>query len=676
LICKQITIRFVRSVTESKMEVDVPETVSTAVPIELDANESSVQSDTPTTTTTTVPSTLLSTASVTPTAASTIITTAAESRPEPVTVCVTPNLSSATVEVKATPVATGIRTAPPQTSGGVSILTSANNSHNLSAPNQAPTQTTTSLGTVTASGISKSSTTASTVTSLSNSNSIASTNNGVTATKDAKLQETEKQTLLAIYKLCKKFNFRETVETFKKEVSTQQGMSEQQLIELAESADAESHVTNVLSTYKSEGDPVVYEESYGRMITFIDNALDTYRHELALMIYPVFVHMYLELVYNSHENQAVRFLNRFASHQENFYFEDIRRLAVVTKKEQMKGNEIIDNFRSGQNLFTVRLSRDSNNYLKRFLNDASNSLIQNIVHEHLYVDIYEGLTRTKQQVDAASGAMMGEAGRQANKAKVYYGLLKEPDINVQLMDDDAEDGVGPAAGQGVGGEGAGDSDRPKKKKIRKEIISKKSRNDPNAPPLNRIPLPELRDIDKLERMNALRESARRLKLGPGCLPSICFYTLLNANYSQNMAALCVDVSEDSNYIAAGFADSTIIVWPLGANKLRGMKSSSDLEMVDKEADDVMVRMMDERTKWDQKILHGHQGPVYSIDFSPDKTLLLSCSEDSTSKFHEIQRFYFIFMMYFITFGTKFACGVCKLGPTFARTKVTAFLFGM
>lgn len=551
-----------------------------------------------------------------------------------------PNISSI-LEPKTTPVATGIRSVPPQTSGGMSILTTTNNNLNNVLNNSTSTISTTSLGTFTASGISKSSTTASMVTSLSTTNSNNTTNtpiansinnnnsvNGNGATKEMKLKEAEMQKLLAIYKLCKKFNFNDTLGTFFQEVSKEQGISEPQLVELAESVDVDSQITNVLNTYKSEGDPVIYEESYTRMLTFIDNALDTYRHELALLIYPVFVHMYLELVYNSHEEQAIRFINRFTPHQENYYSDDIRKLGAVTKKEQMKGNEIMDNFRSGQNLFTVRLSRDSNNYLKRFLNDPSNSLVQNIVHEHLYVDIYEGLTRTKKQVDSAAGAMMGEAARQANKVKVYYGLLKEPDINVQILDDEAEDGTGGAAGGG--GEAAGDADRPKKKKIRKEIISKKSRNDPNAPPLNRIPLPELRDIDKCERMNSLRESARRVKLGPGSLPSICFYTLLNASYTQNMPALCVEISEDSNYIAAGFADSTIIVWPLGAVKLRGMKSASDLEMIDKEAEDVMVRMMDDRVKFDKKVLYGHQGPVYAINFSPDKTLMLSCSEDATS----------------------------------------------
>lgn len=40
-------------------------------------------------------------------------------------------------------------------------------------------------------------------------------------------------------------------------------------------------------------------------------------------------------------------------------------------------------------------------------------------------------------------------------------------------------------------------------------------------------------------------------------------------------------------------------------------------------------MMDEKNATDMRTLIGHSGPVYSSSFSPDRNLLLSCSEDST-----------------------------------------------
>lgn len=46
-------------------------------------------------------------------------------------------------------------------------------------------------------------------------------------------------------------------------------------------------------------------------------------------------------------------------------------------------------------------------------------------------------------------------------------------------------------------------------------------------------------------------------------------------------------------------------------------------------DDVLVRMMDDRTAESSRSLFGHNGPVFSMSFSPDRNLLLSSSEDST-----------------------------------------------
>ncbi|RWS13329.1 transcription initiation factor TFIID subunit 5-like protein [Dinothrombium tinctorium] len=445
--------------------------------------------------------------------------------------------------------------------------------------------------------------------------------------EESEKKGTDKETLLAVIQVCKKFNLKETEEILKKEAN----LTEDEVKELTSaSIDHDVNITNVLSTYKSEGDPDLYAESFRKLIKFVETSLDVYKHELITIQYPIFVHMYLELVYNNHEEQASKFMSKFGPLQEDYYQDDIKKLAVVVKREHMKGNEIIDNFRSGHSLFTVRLSRDTYNYLKRYLQENANilSVVQNIIQEHLFLDIYEGMTRSKQQVESSVGGVMGEASRQANKARVYYGLLKEPEINITIPDDDADDN---------NPENVGEGEKPKKKKAKKDpLLCKKSRNDPNAPPNNRIPLPELRDAEKLDKVTAMREATKRLKLGPESLPSICFYTLLNAGNHHNTAALCVEISEDSHLLASGYSDSTIRVWSLTPIKLKSMKSAEELELIDKEADDVLFRMMDEKNTTDMKILHGHNGPVYAVSFSPDRTLLLSCSEDSTIRLWSLQ----------------------------------------
>lgn len=47
-------------------------------------------------------------------------------------------------------------------------------------------------------------------------------------------------------------------------------------------------------------------------------------------------------------------------------------------------------------------------------------------------------------------------------------------------------------------------------------------------------------------------------------------------------------------------------------------------------------MIDERSGETSRTLCGHGGPVYSVSFSPDRTLLLSCSEDATIRLWSLQ----------------------------------------
>ena len=53
-------------------------------------------------------------------------------------------------------------------------------------------------------------------------------------------------------------------------------------------------------------------------------------------------------------------------------------------------------------------------------------------------------------------------------------------------------------------------------------------------------------------------------------------------------------------------------------------------------DDILDLMMDDKTAIDNRKLKGHSGAVYGLSFSPDKTLLLSCSEDGTGNISSLK----------------------------------------
>ncbi|CAG9812148.1 unnamed protein product [Chironomus riparius] len=421
-----------------------------------------------------------------------------------------------------------------------------------------------------------------------------------------------KNDILAVLQILKKYNLKDTESLLKQEAN---------LTDIPENFTHDAS-DSVLQAYQSEGDPDSYDSCYTELRKFVDSALDIYKYELSMILYPVFVHMYIELVYNGHEEQAKELMEKFGPEQEYYYQEDIKRLSMITKRDQMSGNDLTDTFKSNE--FIIRISRDTLSLLKRHLQEKKASVVMNIINEHLYFDLYEGMARNKKQCDATAGALLGEARRQDNKVKVYYGLLKEPDyqqMTTQAPPPEEED------------ENDVDADKPKKKKQKKDpLFGKKTKSDPNAPPSDRVFLPQLRDNDKNEKIKALREAQKRVNLGPDSLPSVCYYTLLNSLYTVT----CAEIAEDSSLIAIGFSDATIKVWAMTPAKLRELKSAEHLKDIDRDVDDVLVRMMDDRKADTSKLFTGHTGPVYSCSFTFDRSLLLSCSEDCTIRLWSLQ----------------------------------------
>uniref|UniRef100_H2Y8T0 Transcription initiation factor TFIID subunit 5 n=1 Tax=Ciona savignyi TaxID=51511 RepID=H2Y8T0_CIOSA len=374
-------------------------------------------------------------------------------------------------------------------------------------------------------------------------------------------------------------------------------------------------VSSLLSAYSTEADPSSYDDNYRILQQFIEMSMDGNKCELSLLLYPVFLHMYLELVYNNHQTKAKAFFAKFRGEMEHYHDADLHQLSNITTKSHMEGNNFIYNLKS--NKFVVRISRESNHLIKKFLEDKNVPIIRNILNVQVTIDEFEGLPRTKNQIWASAGGLCGEAKQEENKAKVYYGLLKEPDIDIPLEDeeDTLEDQT----------EGGGSSKSKRRKK--KEFLSKKNKSDPNAPSVTRIPLPELKDADKVEKIAAAKESLKRIRLAgtDRVSPSVCCYTFTNAFGGVT----AVDICDDSTLLAAGFQDSHIRVWSLTPRTLRSVKSASELGLLDKEGDDIFDRMMDDCTGTESKSLYGHSGTVYSLSFSPCRSLLVSASEDGS-----------------------------------------------
>ncbi|XP_037936602.1 transcription initiation factor TFIID subunit 5-like [Teleopsis dalmanni] len=429
----------------------------------------------------------------------------------------------------------------------------------------------------------------------------------------------DKQDMYVLMKLVKKYNLKQSEEILFNEANIRR----EDLVELNDPDNNFNH--NELITrdgehspsYDKSIDPKIYIKAFEDLRTFVGEALDIYKHELSMVLYPILVQIYFKFIEHNMAEAGQKFIEKYGKDLDYFYREDLQQLLLLRKRVHLVNNDLVEAMDIDK--FIIRMSRDSHSLFKRHIQDRKQEVIADIVANHLHFDTYEGTARSKEQCAITSGASIGEAKRQDNKVRVYFGLPKE--IDIQLLTTPA-----PAPPEEEEDNDPDAPDKPKKKKPKKDpLFSKKSKTDPNAPANDRIPLPEMKDSDKLEKLKSLRETMKRIALNRDSLPSVCFYTILNAHNTVCSA----EVSEDSTILAVGLTDSSIKVWSLTPSKLREMKTAEQLKDVDKDSEDVVARMMDERSGEQCRVLYGHNGPVFRCAFSPDKLNLLSCSEDGT-----------------------------------------------
>ncbi|CAD5209005.1 unnamed protein product [Bursaphelenchus xylophilus] len=171
-----------------------------------------------------------------------------------------------------------------------------------------------------------------------------------------------------------------------------------------------------------------------------------------------------------------------------------------------------------------------------------------------------------------------------------------------------------------------------KKRKNKEFKDAKKK-DGNAPPADRIPMPPLPESVLNERRIQAKEIGKRVKISAENPPSVCLYTILNAPGGVCSAAL----TENCEMVSIGYGNSVIQVHSLNQKGLPLLKSSSELEQIDIDADAEMNdEIYDHSIKEDIVEFTGHLGPVYSLSYSPDRRLLLSGSRDETVRLWSIE----------------------------------------
>ncbi|KAK4320841.1 hypothetical protein Pmani_008327 [Petrolisthes manimaculis] len=345
------------------------------------------------------------------------------------------------------------------------------------------------------------------------------------------------------------------------------------------------------------------DHQYVRLKSWMMEASEPCRSELSQVLFPLFIHLYLELVAGTGRQAAKKF---FVKHYQVFLvnrdYENILSQvlnAATVNSGDMTSSPVIQNLKSGK--YMVRLSELTLNYFLRYLKATENPTLLQIFNTYIEVEVDD------------SGA--GSTGA----------VFRTPDASGQangLVNGHTPESVTP------------------------ETMSASA---------------EGMDCTQ-EELQKVREAIARIKCSQPTSPSLCVYTVSNAYNGLS----CACVNAEGRYLSCGFEDSVIKIWKLTppvhnvgfrktssvtgprggiSHKLLACDSSrledesNGLEEDEKDEDTVSEARSGGRRRnrgGELFALRGHSGPVLDTAFTHDSTHLLSVGEDTTMKLWNLE----------------------------------------
>ncbi|CAK9270407.1 unnamed protein product [Sphagnum jensenii] len=397
-------------------------------------------------------------------------------------------------------------------------------------------------------------------------------------------------------------------------------------------------VANSIFLY-ARADGTLYKEGYSKLRSWVHSSLDLYKNELLRILYPVFVHCFMDLVAKDFPQEARLFFQTFREDHDTLHLRDLHKLEGVLSPQHLQESELAVAFR--ENKINIRMCQYSFELLLQYLHSTDSMLMLGIVNEHINIQVFPGQPSPLPEEEEAI-TLTGkpqEALDSMNQKELRWGTLEdslEDKLEKELA---AEAEKAEAEGKETeaddmkkrtadGGKAGASSKKSKKDKTGTSATGKGAKSDSaaaiNAPRVKPdLPMPSLAEETERQVLEDLRNRAR---LGSNALPSVSFYSFVNTHNSLN----CASISADGALVAGGFSDSSLKVWDMakiGAQITSGDQGTANGVVSNGVTEPKGVAL--ENSKSSYTLLQGHAGPVYAANFSPDNDYLLSCSGDCT-----------------------------------------------
>ena len=152
---------------------------------------------------------------------------------------------------------------------------------------------------------------------------------------------------------------------------------------LAAAVITESSLPDTIAYSAISGDAMACDQQYSRFRLFIKEINEPHQIRLQSLLYPLFIHVYLELLCNGQKIPAHKFYSR---HHESFW-EDPQRQPVLealqhmNSKEDVFASKTVTQFR--EHKYTILLHADTVDFLFRYLKGDDNVLLLQLFNRHI-----------------------------------------------------------------------------------------------------------------------------------------------------------------------------------------------------------------------------------------------------------------------------------------------------
>ncbi|XP_015695333.1 transcription initiation factor TFIID subunit 5-like isoform X5 [Oryza brachyantha] len=383
---------------------------------------------------------------------------------------------------------------------------------------------------------------------------------------------------------------------------------------------------------RSENDPARYYDGYSKLRTWAYSSLDQYKHELLRILYPLFIHCFMDLVAEGHTQEAHSFFHTFREDHE--HSRDLKKLEGILSPSHLEVEmEVARSLR--ENKFRIKLCGSSYDLLLQYLHKTQALVLLGIINERITFEVSSGKSPLIAD-DSDAAVLIGtskDLRKQINQKEVHWGMLEDSleermekaisdsdKTETESKDADTEDNKKRSL---EGGKQAGLHKKIKKDKL-VGAAGKNMKSETSMVSVAPRVKPELTlPVTSVEVEQSILEDLRnRAHLNSLALPSVSFYTFLNTHNGLN----CSSISHDGSLVVGGFADSSVKVWDM--SKIGQPPKTSCSQGENGHSQGERVSTSDEGRK-SYTLFQGHSGQVYSATFSPIGDFLLSSSSDST-----------------------------------------------